>query len=228
MFFRSFIQTLPVLMGYIPLGVTFGILYANLHLPWYYGILSAVVVFTGTGQFLLVSLLATHTGLFEIAIASFLLNVRHLFYALSITEDIKNFGLSKYYVLFGLTDETFAVLKGNQAALDSNDSKAMEKNYLFITLLNHLYWIIGCGIGIFLGEYFQLNPAGIEFVLTALFSALTLSLLQNSKLKEPFYIACVLGVFGLIVFPKENFLLLSILCGITILLFLKPWTIKRV
>ncbi|WDL69386.1 AzlC family ABC transporter permease [Helicobacter winghamensis] len=220
MFFRSFVQTLPVLMGYLPLGATFGILYANLHLPWYYGILSAIVIFAGAGQFLLVSLLAAHAGLFEIAIASFLLNIRHLFYALSITDEIKNFGLSKYYVLFGLTDETFALLKSNQASLNP---KTMEKSYFYITLLDHFYWIIGCGLGIFLGGYFALNPKGIEFVLTALFSVLTLALIQNSKLKAPFYIACVLGVFGLIFFPKENFLLLSILCGIVILLVLRRW-----
>lgn len=225
MFFRSFIQTLPVLMGYLPLGATFGILYANLHLPWYYGVLSAIVIFAGAGQFLLVSLLSAHAGLFEIAIASFLLNIRYLFYALSITSEIKNFGLSKYYVLFGLTDETFALLKSNQASLDS---KEMEKSYFYITFLDHLYWIIGCGLGIFLGEFLKLNPSGIEFVLTALFSVLTLALLQNSKFKEPFYLACVLGVVGLIYFPKDDFLLFSILCGVVVLLAIKPWIGKRV
>ncbi|TLD83198.1 branched-chain amino acid ABC transporter permease [Helicobacter sp. MIT 11-5569] len=226
MFFKSFIQTLPVMMGYLPLGATFGILYANLHLPWYFGILCAVVIYAGAGQFLLVSLLAAHSGFFEVAIASFLLNIRHLFYSLSILTDIKHFGLTKYYVLFGLTDETFAVLKSHQASLKLAP-KDLEKNYLFVTLLNHLYWIIGCGLGIFLGEYFRLNPEGIEFVLTALFSVLTLSLLQNSTFKMPFYIACVLGVFGLIMFPRDNFLLLSILCGIAILLVLKPWIFKK-
>ena len=226
MFFRSFIQTLPVLMGYLPLGIAFGILFANTSFAWYYGILCAMLIFTGAGQFLLVSLLAAHAGFFQIAIASFLLNIRHLFYSLSIMDDIRHFGIGKYYVLFGLTDETFAVLKSNQATLKLN-LKDLEKNYLYITFLDHIYWIAGCGIGIFLGEYFAFNPKGIEFVLTALFSVLTLVLLQNSTCKKPFFIAVLLGIFGLVVFPKEDFLIFSLLSGIAILLIFKPLIAKK-
>ena len=75
MFYRSFIQSLPVLMGYLPLGIAFGILFSKeLSLDWYYGVLIAILVFTGAWQFLLVSLIASYAGFLEIAIASFLLN----------------------------------------------------------------------------------------------------------------------------------------------------------
>ena len=119
MFYRSFIQSLPVLLRYLPLGIAFGILFSKeLSLDWYYGVLIAILVFTGAGQFLLVSLITSYAGFLEIAIASFLLNIRHLFYSLAITNEIKNFGITKYYILFGLTDETFAVLKANKAAFN--------------------------------------------------------------------------------------------------------------
>lgn len=222
MFLKSFLQTLPVLMGYLPLGIAFGFLFSKLHLAWYFGILIAILIFTGAGQFLLVSLLAIHAGFFQIAVASFLLNIRHMFYSLAVTDEIKNFGISKYYILFGLTDETFAVLKTNKETLNLSP-KEMEKNYLYITLFDHIYWILGCAIGIFLGEQLGFQPQGVEFALTALFSVLTLALLKSSKNKKPFYIALVLGVLGLVVFPSEQFLILSLVCGIAILLIFRKW-----
>ncbi|MCI7765852.1 AzlC family ABC transporter permease [Helicobacter sp.] len=223
MFYRSFIQSLPVLMGYLPLGIAFGILFSKeLSLDWYYGVLIAILVFTGAGQFLLVSLIVSYAGFLEIAIASFLLNIRHLFYSLAITNEIKNFGITKYYILFGLTDETFAVLKANKAAFN-HSLKELERSYFYITFFDHCYWVLGCGIGIFLGNTLGFKPDGVEFALTALFSVLTLSLLQNSPNKKPFYIGLSLGIIGLIIFPSQYFLLLSIFCGIFILLFGRKW-----
>ncbi|WP_297680937.1 AzlC family ABC transporter permease [Helicobacter sp.] len=219
-------QTLPVFMGYLPLGIAFGILFSKLHLAWYFGILSAILIFTGAGQFLLISLLSIHAGFLEIALASFFLNIRHMFYSLAITDEIKNFGIGKYYILFGLTDETFAVLKTNKETLNLTP-KEMEINYLYITFFDHIYWILGCGIGIFLGEQLGFQPQGVEFALTALFSVLTLALLKNSKNRNPFYLALVLGVVGLMVFPKEQFLILSMVCGIAILLIFRKWIAKN-
>ncbi|WP_104721957.1 AzlC family ABC transporter permease [Helicobacter mesocricetorum] len=222
MFFKSFLQTLPVLIAYLPLGIAFGILFSTLEIKWYFGILIAIFVFTGAGQFLLTSLLSINAGLLEIGIASFLLNIRHMFYSLAITQEIKNFGLGKYYILFGLTDETFALLKTHQQ--EQNFSlRELQKNYIYITFLNHIYWVIGCGLGIFIGKQLEFTPKGIEFSLTALFSVLTLSLLQNSPNKIPFIIALVIGIIGLFVFPSEQFLLFSLLCGIFCLLFGKKW-----
>ncbi len=101
--------------------------------------------------------------------------------------------------------------------------KEMEINYLFITFFDHIYWVLGCGIGIFLGEQLGFQPQGVEFALTALFSVLTLALLKNSKNRNPFYIALALGVVGLMIFPKEQFLILSMVCGIVILLIFRKW-----
>ncbi len=225
MFFQSFLQTLPVLMGYLPLGIAFGILFAQMQFAWYYGILCAVFVFTGAGQFLLISLLSVRAGFLQIAVALFLLNMRHMFYSLALLEELKSFGVRKYYILFGLTDETFALLKSNQATLNLSP-KELEKNYFYITLLNHLYWILGCGIGIFLGEFLRFSSEGVEFVLTALFSVLTLVLLKNSKNKKPFFIAFALGVLGLIFFPSDKFLILALVCGVVLLIVLKKWIVR--
>ncbi|CAM2778508.1 AzlC family ABC transporter permease [Helicobacter burdigaliensis] len=223
MFFKSFLQTLPVCIGYLSLGATFGILFAtDLNLSWFYALLMALFVYAGAGQLLLVSLIALKAGFFQIAIASFFLNIRHIFYSLSILDTIKSFSLSKYYILFGLTDETFAILKTNKES-HTLTQKELEKSYLFITLFNHFYWIVGCMLGVFIGKNLNFKPQGIEFTLTALFSVLTLSLLYQQKSKIPFYAGILIGVFGLLFFPSKYFLILSILLGIIFLLLAKRW-----
>ena len=218
MLYKIFLPTLPVLMGYLPLGIAFGILFSQLNLPWYYCFLTAFLIFTGAGQFLLISLLAVHAGFFQIALASFLLNIRHLFYSLPFTKDLKKFGIGKYYILFGLTDETFAVL--NSTTFKEKDK---ERFYLLITFINHFYWVSSCMAGVLIGENLGFKPQGIEFALTSLFTVLMLSLLFKSKNKIPFYIGVVISIFGLIIFPSEQFFLLTILLGILILFLGKKW-----
>ncbi|MDA3966620.1 MULTISPECIES: AzlC family ABC transporter permease [Helicobacter] len=223
-FIKILIQTLPVLMGYLPLGMAFGILFSTLNIEWYYGILCSLLIFTGAGQFLLVSLLALKSGYLEIAFASFMLNIRHIFYSLAILDDIKEFGIKKYYILFGLTDETFATLKTSHLQ-DTQYSK--ENRFFLITLLNHMYWILGGALGIFMGQGLGFQPQGVEFALTALFSVLTLALLQTSDNKIPFFIGLAIGIFGLIVFPSEHFLLFSMIFGILLLIIGKNFIERK-
>ena len=218
MIYKSFLPTLPVLMGYLPLGVAFGILFSQLNLPWYFCLLASLTIFTGAGQFLLVSLLAIHAGFFQIALASFLLNIRHLFYTLALTQDLKKIGIGKYYVLFALTDETFAVLK----TFDCED-KDKEKSFVLIAFFNHFYWVSSSMLGMAIGSNLGFKPEGIEFALTALFTVLMLQALKQAENKKPFFIGIVVSVFGLIIFPSEQFLFLAILSGILVLFLGKKW-----
>lgn len=202
-FFDTFVKTLPVLMGYIPLGGTFGLLFSELNLPWEYAALMALLVYAGAGQFLLVALLAAKAGLFEIAISSFMLNLRHSFYGLSMIKSLEGFSLKRYYIIFGLTDETFALLKTTK----TED----ESEYLMITFLNHCYWITGCVLGALAGGYLDLQAKGIEFSLTALFVVLSIDLYLHSPSVRPFLIGLVAGIAGLLFFPGNHMLILCLL-----------------
>ena len=98
-------------MGYIPLGMAFGLLASSLLIPWYYAFLMSAFIFAGAGQFLALGLFATSATIVEVAVATFLLNMRHFFYSLSLIDTLKSMGVAREYVIFGLTDETFALLK---------------------------------------------------------------------------------------------------------------------
>jgi 4-azaleucine resistance transporter AzlC len=208
-------MTIPVLMGYIPLGMAFGLLLSSLNMPWYYAFFMSIFIFAGAGQFLALGLFATQATILEIGIATFLLNLRHTFYGLSMISSLKDFSWKKYYVIFGLTDETFALLKTRDI-----DKKDRERVYLIITALNQSYWVIGSIIGAVLGNILPFDYKGIEFSLTALFVVLSIELYNKSKQHKPFLIALIIGFVGLFIFPSDKMLILSLgLCSVILILF---------
>ncbi len=208
--------TIPVMMGYIPLGMAFGLLLSSLLIPWYYAFFMSLFIFAGSGQFLALTLFASQATILEIGIATFLLNLRHTFYGLSMISTFKDFSWKKNYLIFGLTDETFALLKTNDV-----DEREKEKIYLIITALNQFYWVLGSVIGAVLGNVLPFNYKGIEFSLTALFVVLSIDLYKKSKLHKPFLISVAIGFLGMLVFPSDKMLILSLSLAAMILILFK-------
>jgi len=215
-FFSIFKMTIPVLMGYIPLGMAFGLLLSQLLIPWYYAFFMSLFIFAGAGQFLALGLFASQATILEIGVATFLLNLRHTFYGLSMLSALKNFSWKKHYVIFGLTDETFALLKTNDVKEEEK-----EKVYLIITALNQSYWILGSVIGAVLGNIVPFDYSGIEFSLTALFVVLSIDLYNKSKQHKPFLIAIVIGFVGMLAFPSDKMLIMSLSLAAVILILFK-------
>ena len=102
--------SLPILFGFIPLGIAFGLLFQELNYPWYFASLMGIVVYAGAAQFMAIGLLAAGVGLVEIAMSTFLLNSRHMFYGIAFLESFGNWNVRKLYMIFGLTDETYALM----------------------------------------------------------------------------------------------------------------------
>ncbi len=195
-------STFPVLFGYIPLGIAFGMLFQDLGYPWYLATLMAFFVYAGTAQFMVVGLLAAGVGLTEIAISTFLINSRHIFYGLSMLNSYGEWGLKKIYLAFGLTDETYSLV----TTISLKDDFKKEQPFFTITALNHSYWVISCTIGAVIGSSFSINTQGMEFTLTALFVVLVIE--QWKKIKEPlpFMIAAFSSIVALYLFADQMLL----------------------
>ncbi|ARU49184.1 Inner membrane protein YgaZ [Sulfurospirillum diekertiae] len=215
-FLAIFKLTVPVMMGYIPLGMAFGLLLSKLLIPWYYAFFMSVFIFAGSGQFLALTLFASQATILEIGIATFLLNLRHTFYGLSMISTFKAFSWKKHYLIFGLTDETFALLKTSEVPEENR-----ERAYLWITFLNQCYWIIGSVVGAVLGNILPFNYKGIEFSLTALFVVLSIELYKKNRLHKPFFVALIIGLFGMILFPPQKMLILSLCAAAFVLIVFK-------
>lgn len=203
--------SLPVLFGYVPLGIAFGLLFDGLGHPWYFATLMGLLVFAGAAQFLAVGLLAAHAGLLEVAVTTFLLNSRHLFFGLSLLTRFRVGGWRKLYLVFGLTDETYSLLTGTRPP----DGVPRVSYDLWVTGLNQLWWVSGCTLGALLGRAVAFDTTGLEFTLTALFAVLVLE--QATRALLPFLVALGCGLLALALFRQEHMLLLSIALSTAIL-----------
>jgi len=209
--------TLPILFGYIPLGMAFGVLFTTqLDYAWWVAPLMGLVIYAGSGQILAVSLLAANAGLLEVAVAMFVLNARHLFYGLSLLGRFRGAGWRKGYLIFGLTDETYSLLTSRSLSSDKHHEQEVDFR---ITAFNQAYWIAGCGIGALLGEMVAFDSTGIEFALVALFIVLTIEQIKALGDSFPLWAgAFAAGISMVLVGPSHQLILaIAIVTGILLI-----------
>ncbi|MBQ4638505.1 MAG: AzlC family ABC transporter permease [Clostridia bacterium] len=199
----AFPHTIPILMGFSFLGMTYGIFMTASGFPWWYPCLTSVVVFAGSAEFVAVNLLL---GAFDLAQAFFMtimINARHVFYGISMLEKYKGMGLKKFYLIFGLCDESFSI------NCTANIPEDVDKGLfmLFVTILDHSYWVLGSSLGGIFGNFLHFNTTGLDFVMTAMFVVIFL----EQWLKEKDHLSALIGLFvstaALLVFGAESFLL---------------------
>lgn len=215
--------TLPVLMGYIPLGMAFGILASSAGFSFYEVLLSSVVVYAGAGQFILVALISAGAGFLEVALTSFLVNFRHFFYTLSLLEEFKKMNFLKHYAIFALTDESFAIISSKKRQIKNLKQKGHSRLIFIICLLNHSYWILGSLLGFLFQQNVKIDYNGIEFSLNALFIVLVYELYkQNPKLKILLF-ATLLSLIALFCIDKAYMFAFCLSVGLALLLLGKKY-----
>lgn len=214
--FKSvFLDTIPVLTGYLFLGSGFGILLSESGYGIGWAFLMSLCVYAGSGQYLLVSLLSSGASLVNVALSTLLVNVRHLFYGLSLIDTYKDAGKRKPYMIFALTDETYSLV--TQAKIPEGVSKT---TYCFlVSLLNQCYWIVGCVAGSAIGTLVPIDFTGVSFVLTALFVTMFVEQWLSTKHHGPALIGVICTVICLLIFGSDWFLIPSMaaIAGLLIL-----------
>jgi 4-azaleucine resistance transporter AzlC len=204
------------LLGYIPLGVAFGLMLENVGYNVIWGIISSVFIFSGTGQFVETGFLSRHTVLYEVALLTIILNSRMMFYGFSFLERYKAVGRCRYYLLFALTDETYALLCAVPTPKDVTD-----RDFMFaVSALNHCYWIIGSVMGVTCGALIDVDTTGVDFVMTALFVVLAMDQRRAYSTLEPAAIGLLSSVSSLLLFGPDNFMIPALLL-IALLLILR-------
>ena len=207
--------SVPIFMGYFPLGVAFGILAKSMGVSAFIAIALSTLAYGGAAQFMMLSLFSAGTGLLEVFIVSYLVNLRHTFYGLALLKEYKDLKF-RLFNIATLTDETFAIFK----ALKISD--AAERSYVFtrLNLLSWLYWAAGTAVGCLAGELIRVDMSGLEFSLTALFIVIVMEMFKNDKNYKVLGAACFFGVAGVALMPAKAMLVGSMaLCFIFILVF---------
>lgn len=226
-FFQAFKTSIPVLFGYLAIGIAFGLMLVDKKYPIWLAPIMSTLMYAGAGQYIAIGLFAAGIPLSGIIITELLVNIRHIVYGLSLIEKFKNIGKWKPYLIFALTDETYSLLTTTDVPEDANPGQF----YGTIALLDHLYWIIGGIIGALIGSIVQsktnFSMGGVDFALTALFAVLLIEQIQKSKDFTPPIIGAFCTILGIFLWKKNilpnsnNILMISLVIGIAILLITK-------
>lgn len=197
----------PVFFGYISIGFAFGFLLVKAGYNWSIAPLMCIIVYAGAAQFMSIGMLLAGKSPLELGLAVLLINARHMVYGLSLLERFKYFKKFKNYLIFGLTDETYALLTTLEPPVDG-DSESFD---FWITIFNHSYWTLGSTLGALLGSYINFNAPGMDFALTALFIVLTIEQIKSIRKSGPFILAALIIAILKVTGITDDILIFSII-----------------
>ena len=210
----AFPHTVPVLTGYLFIGIAFGVMFADKGYNFLWAGLMSLLVYAGSGQYLAVNFFDPSVSFLQVIFLTFMVNVRHIFYGLSLLDKFKVSGKKKPYMIFSLTDETYSLYFLTKTPPDVDEGK-----FLFaLATLNQSYWIVGSMIGALAGTLIPFNSKGIDFAMTALFIVIFVEQWFEKKNRFPAIVGVVASLICLLIFGKDSFILPSMIVIMVILL----------
>lgn len=218
----AFLDTVPVMTGYMFLGFGFGILLYQSGYGVLWSFAMSLFIYAGSMQYMTVSLLTGGASLLTAALTTLVVNARHLFYGISMVDAYKGAGRRKPYLIFALTDETYSLVSQNRTP-----EGISRLGYCFlVSLFDQIYWVAGSVLGSLAGSLLPLNFEGIEFVLTALFVTIFVEQWLSTKNHFPAIVGVAATALCLALFGKEIFLIPSMIV-IAAVLVIKRKTGRR-
>jgi 4-azaleucine resistance transporter AzlC len=207
----------PIITGFIPTAMAYAILVTANGIDGIYAILSSILVFAGSVQFLSVELIKDNMGILQFALLVFLLNSRHMFYGISVFDKFNETGKLKPVMIFWLIDETYAVLTGTKTPANVN-----RKLYFFmVAMLAYLAWNLGTAIGVFASSLVTFDATGIEFAMCAMFIVIMIEQMKAFKSMLPFLIGGLTALVSLMLLGGQTMMLGCAAGSVLILLLLR-------
>ena len=199
----AFPATVPVLMGYLAIGMAFGLMLQAEGYGVGWALAMSLTIYAGSGQYLGVSLLAAGAPLTQVAFLTLMINFRHLVYGLSMLEKFRGMGPRKLYMIFSLTDETYALLSSVRAPEGVRDH-----DFCFaVALLDHSYWIMGSVLGSLAGSALGFDTTGVDFAMTALFLVIAVGQWKAAGSHLPALLGACATIASLLLVGAEQMLL---------------------
>lgn len=215
---QAFKTSIPVMAGYIVLGMGFGLLLHDAGYGVGWAFFMAVIIYAGTMQYVGVSLLAGGASILTTVLTTFMVQARHLFYSISLIEKYKGAGKYKPYMIYGITDETYSLLSDGTLPVAEEDAARYR---FLVTLFDHSYWICGCVLGNLLGEVLPFSTKGLEYSMTALFVASFTEQWITMHDHVPALTGFVGTLLCLLIFGSEHFLIPALLLITLVLTLLR-------
>ena len=199
----AFPATVPVLMGYLAIGLAFGLMLQAEGYGVGWALAMSLTIYAGSGQYLGGSLLAEGEPLTQVAFLTLILNFRHLVYGLSMLEKFRGMGARKLYMIFSLTDETYALLSSARVP----EGVKAHDFYFAVALLDHSYWILGSVLGSLAGSALGIDTTGVDFAMTALFLVIAVGQWKAAGSHLPALLGACATIVSLLLVGAEQMLL---------------------
>ncbi len=213
-FKAAFPHTIPVLTGFLVLGIAYGVLMETKGYNALWSTLMSAVAFCGSMQFVAITLLTAAFDPLQALLLSFMVNARHLFYGISMLNKYKGLGLARFPLIYTLCDETFSI----NSVISAPKGVERKYFYLWISLLNYSYWIIGTFLGGIFGSFIHFNTTGLDFALTALFVVLFIEQMLSKENRLPGILGLLATGLCLAVFGADNLVIPAMVLILVILL----------
>ena len=199
----AFPATVPVLMGYLAIGMAFGLMLQAEGYGVLWAAAMSLTIYAGSGQYLGVSLLASGAPLTQVAFLTLTINFRHLVYGLSMLEKFRGMGMRKLYMIFSLTDETYALLSSARVpeGVEAHDF------YFAVALLDQSYWVAGSVLGSLAGSALGFDTTGVDFAMTALFLVIAVGQWRAAGSHLPALLGAAATLASLLLVGEEEMLL---------------------
>ena len=210
-------RSVPILVGFLPLGTAYGILMAKAGYNALWTGLTSLFVYAGSLQMLMIGFFTASTPIMTVIVASLLLNSRHIFYGLSFLDKFNSYGPWKYFLIYGLPDESYSLL----CSYVPQEGVEEKWVHVFDTALIWLYWIAFSVLGCIAGSLIPFNLTGIDFAMTALFIVILVDQLKGAPSRLPAAVSLISAALCLLLFGPDNFLLPSLLVTLAALAALR-------
>ena len=199
----AFPLTLPVMAGYLVLGMGFGILSQSKGYHFGWAILMSLTIYAGSMQYVAVDLLSGGATLVATALMTLMVNARHLFYGISMLDKYRTLGRKRWMMIFELTDETYSIVCSHEPP----EGVDRGRFFLAISMLDQSYWVVGCTIGAILGAVVPIDFTGVDFAMTALFLVIVTEQWLTNKNHLPALVGIGASVVCLVLFGADNFII---------------------
>lgn len=201
---KALVSTVPVLSGYMVLGIGFGIILKSKGFGVLWALAMSGCIYAGSLQYVGINLMAGGASLIAVALTSLMVNARHLFYGISMIDKYQGAGSRKPYMIFALTDETYSLVCDGKGGMSEEE---YHRYCFFVSLFDHIYWVSGSVIGSLLGDIIPFDTTGIDFALTALFITVFVQQWLTGKDHRPAIIGVVCSVVCVAIFGPADFLI---------------------
>lgn len=210
----AFPHTIPVLTGYLAVGIAYGVLMAAKGYNFLWSGFISAFAFCGSMQYVAITLLTTAFDPIQAFVLSLMVNARHLFYALALLPKYRKLGKLRYFMIYTLADEQFSLSSSVEPPEDVDPTLF----YFSMNLLTWCYWVVSSMLGGLLGGLITFDLTGIDFALTALFVVLFIEQVIPRENRAPGVAGMVCSLVGLALFGADSMVIPAMVLTMAVLL----------